>query len=556
MKIEGHLTGRAQAGSPGPNGGTHDDAVSQSIAPPDVAAHLAAIVASSDDVIVSKTLEGVITSWNPAAERILGYTAAEAVGKHIKLIIPRERWAEEDDVLARIRRGERIEHFETIRRAKDGRLLNISLTVSPIKDQNGAIVGASKVARDITEHKRAEAELERLLASEKEARAQAEEASRLKDEFLAVVSHELRTPLNAIMGWASLLRMRKLDGQTARAIETIERNAQTQNQLIGDLLDVSRIVSGQLRLNIRQFELGSVIEAAIEVVRPSADAKSIRLQPLLDPAAGPVAGDPDRLQQVFWNLLSNAVKFTPKGGRVQVRLQRMNSRAEVIVSDTGKGIDSKLLPVIFDRFRQGDSSTTREYGGLGLGLAIVRHLVELHGGVVHARSDGEGKGAEFTVQLPLSIAARPAQLDEEPRVHPSVSESIPGTMPSLAGLRILLVDDEPDAREILSAILTEAGAEVAAAAGAQQAIDTIAKWRPDVLISDIGMPGEDGYDFIRTVRALSPDQGGQIPAIALTALARTQDRLKVLSAGYQMHVPKPVEPVELATVVASLTRRL
>jgi PAS domain S-box-containing protein len=530
--------------------------VSHLNAPPDVAAHLAAIVASSDDVIVSKTLEGTITSWNPAAERILGYTAAEAVGKNIKLIIPPERWAEEEDVLARIRRGERVEHFETIRRANDGRLLNISLTVSPIRDQSGRIVGASKVARDITERKRAEEELERLLVSEKEARAQAEEASRLKDEFLAVVSHELRTPLSAIMGWASLLRMRKLDGQTARAIETIERNAQTQNQLIGDLLDVSRIVSGQLRLNIRPFELGTVIEAAIEVVRPSADAKSILVQTLLDPAAGPVAGDPDRLQQIFWNLLSNAVKFTPNGGRIQIQSHRINSHVEVVVSDTGRGIEPKLLPFIFDRFRQGDSSTTREYGGLGLGLAIVRHLVELHGGVVRAYSGGEGEGAEFTVQLPISVAARSAQPNEKARVHPNVGESISGTMPSLAGLRILLVDDEPDAREMVAAILSEAGAEVVTATSAQQALETIKRRRPDVLISDIGMPGEDGYDLVRRVRALSPEKGGQIPAIALTAFVRTQDRLKVLSAGYQMHVPKPVEPIELATVVASLARRL
>jgi PAS domain S-box-containing protein len=526
--------------------------VSQFIAPPDVAAHLAAIVASSDDVIVSKTLEGIITSWNPAAERILGYTAAEAVGKNIKLIIPPERWGEEEDVLARIRRGERVEHFETIRRAKDGRLLNISLTVSPIKDQNGNIVGASKVARDITERKQAERELERLLISEKEARAQAEEANRLKDDFLAVVSHELRTPLNAIMGWASLLQMRRLDEQTARAIETIERNAQTQNQLIGDLLDVSRIVSGQMRLNIRPFELGSVIEAAIEVIRPSADAKSILVQTLLDPAAGRVAGDPDRLQQIFWNLLSNAVKFTPNGGRIQIRSQQINSHVEVVVSDTGRGIEPKLLPFVFDRFRQGDGSTTREYSGLGLGLAIVRHLVELHGGVVHASSGGEGKGAEFTVQLPT----RSARPDEQTRVYPNVGEVIAGAMPSLAGLRILLVDDEPDAREMVSAILNEAGAEVATTTGVRQAVEMIKRRKPDVLISDIGMPGEDGYELVRRVRALPPEKGGQVPAIALTAFVRTQDRLKVLSAGYQMHVPKPVEPIELATVVASLAGRL
>ena len=530
--------------------------MSESNAAPNVAAYLAAIIASSDDIIVSKTLEGVITSWNPAAERILGYTSAEAVGQNIRMIIPHDRWAEEDEVLAKIGRGERVDHFETVRRAKDGRLLDISLTVSPIRDIDGTIVGASKVARNITERKLAERELERLLLAEKRSRAQAEEASRLKDEFLAVVSHELRTPLNAIMGWASLLKMRNLDEQTMRAIETIQRNAQTQNQLIGDLLDVSRIVSGQLRLNIRPFELISVINAAIEVIRPSADAKSIRLQTVLDPAAGPVAGDPDRLQQIFWNILSNAIKFTPSHGRVQVRLQRINSHVEIVVSDTGMGIEPALLPHVFERFRQGDGSTTREHGGLGLGLAIVRHLVELHGGVVRAFSDGEGKGSEFRVELPISVASRSAQIDDEDRAHPSVGENLSGAMPSLAGLRILLVDDEPDAREILSAILREADAEVVTAVGAQTGLELVIRWKPDVLISDIGMPGEDGYELIRKVRALSPDEGGQVPAIALTAFARRQDRLKVLSAGYQTHVPKPVEPIELATVVASLTKRL
>ena len=374
---------------------------------PDAAARLAAIVSSSDDVIVSKTLDGTITSWNSAAERILGYTADEAIGQHIKLIIPPDRWAEEDEVLARIGRGEKVDHFETVRRAKDGRLLNISLTVSPIRDAQGSIVGASKVARDITDRLRAEEERTRLLASEKEARQLAEDASRLKDEFLAVVSHELRNPLNAITGWASLLRTGKLNNeQTARAVETILRNAQVQTQLIQDLLDVSAIVSGRLRLNVRPFQLSSVVEAAIEVMRPAAEAKSVRLQPLIDFTAGPVSGDPDRLQQVFWNLLSNAVKFTPNGGRVQIRLQGVDSHVEFVVTDTGKGIDAKLLPFVFDRFRQGDSSTTREHGGLGLGLAIVRHLVELHGGVVKAHSEGLGKGAEFIIHLPISTPDR------------------------------------------------------------------------------------------------------------------------------------------------------
>ena len=525
--------------------------MSESTAPFDVATHLAAIIASSDDAIVSKTLEGIITSWNPGAQRIFGYTAEEAVGQSIRLIIPKDRWSEEDDVLARVGRGERVDHFETIRRAKDGRMVNISLTVSPVKDQSGKIVGASKVARDITERKRAEAQLERLLASEKASRREAEEANRLKDEFLAVVSHELRSPLNAITGWASLLMMRPLDDQTKHAIETILRNAETQTQLVADLLDVSRIVTGQLRLSVRSFQLIPVIEAAIEVVRPAADAKSIRIETALDKTAGPIAGDPDRMQQIFWNLLSNAVKFTPRGGRIHVRMQLVGSHVEIVVADTGKGIEPKLLPFVFERFRQGDSSTTREHGGLGLGLAIVRHLVELHGGVVSARSEGQDQGAEFTIQLP--VLARP----QEPAVSATgrrVEYGRGGT--SLAGLRILVVDDEADAREIVATILGEAGAEIATASSSRQALEQVKQWRPDLLISDIGMPGESGYDLIRKVRALSPGEGGQIPAIALTAYARMEDRLKILSAGFQMHVPKPIEPMELATVVASLTKRL
>ncbi len=524
-----------------------------STAPFDVATHLAAIIASSDDAIVSKTLDGIILSWNPAAQRIFGYTADEAIGQSIRLIIPPDRWSEEDEVLARVRRGERVDHFETIRRAKDGQLLNISLTVSPVKDRSGKIVGASKVARDITERVRAEQERERLLASEKESRRQAEEANRAKDEFLAVVSHELRSPLNAITGWASLLLMRQLDNQTRHAIETIMRNAQTQTQLIADLLDVSRIVTGQLRLSVRSLDLTSAIEAAIEVVRPSADAKSIRIETVLDPAARHFAGDPDRMQQVFWNLLSNAVKFTPRRGRIQVRAKRMNSYVEVSVSDTGRGIDPKLLPHVFERFRQGDSSTTREFGGLGLGLAIVRHLVELHGGVVNAYSGGEGTGAEFVVKLPIPISVGPTEFGEE-RVHAGDGASVSGSIPSLDGLRILVVDDERDAREIASIILGEAGAETASASSCGEALALMDQWKPDVLISDIGLPEESGFDLIRKVRARPAESGGRIPAIALTAYARTQDRLKVLSAGFQMHVPKPIEPVELATVVARLPK--
>jgi PAS domain S-box-containing protein len=525
------------------------------ISPPNVAAHLAAIIASSDDIIVSKTLEGIITSWNPAAERILGYSAEEAVGKHITLIIPPERWGEEDEVLARIGRGERVDHFETVRRAKDGSLLHISLTVSPVRDADGKVVGASKVARDITDRKRLETEREKLLASEKLARAQAEEANRLKDEFLAVVSHELRSPLNAITGWASLLRTGRLTGdQAQRAVETIQRNAQLQNQMIADLLDVSRIVSGRMRLDVRPLELVDVIEAAIEVIRPAAEAKAIRLQTLLDPSAGPVVGDPDRLQQVMSNLLSNAIKFTPKEGRVQVQLQRINSHVEIVVCDTGLGIEAEVLPFIFERFRQGETGTTRENRGLGLGLTIARHLTELHGGIITASSEGRNKGSRFMVQLPI-MAAIQSEAGED-RSHPSAQQTLEGQAPSLAGLKILVVDDEADAREVLSIILRDAGAEVAAVESARHALDLIGRWHPDVLVSDIGMPREDGFTLIRKVRALAPEVGGTIPAIALTAFARTNDRLKVLSAGYQMHVPKPIEQLELITVIASLTKRL
>jgi PAS domain S-box-containing protein len=526
-----------------------------------IAARLAAIVESSDDIIIGKTLDGTITSWNPAAERILGYVAAEAIGQSIKLIIPPDRWDEEDIVLAHIRRGKKVEHFETVRRAKDGRLLNLSLTVSPIRDDQGRIVGASKIARNITDRIQGQQERDRLLVSEKkarrqaeEARIQAEEANRRKDEFLAVVSHELRSPLSAITGWASLMRSGKLDREeTARAAETILRNAQLQTQLISDLLDVSAIVSDRLRLNIRPFTFGSVIKEALEVVRPAAQAKSIRLEFSMDPTVGPVAGDPDRLQQVCWNLFSNAVKFTPIGGAIQVRVLRTNSSLKVVVSDNGKGIPPHLLSPIFERFRQGDSSTTREHGGLGLGLAIVRHLVELHGGEVKARSEGPGKGAEFVVELPIFITRRSAESLEQDNVDP---RAVDGTVPSLIGLRILAVDDEPDALGVVSAILGSAGAEVKTATSVSQAVDLINQWRPDVLISDIGMPDEDGYELIRKVRARPSDKQKNIPAIALTAFARAQDRLKVLSAGYQMHVPKPIEPLELITVVASVTNKL
>jgi PAS domain S-box-containing protein len=762
---------------------------------------LSAIIESAEDAIITKTLDGVITSWNPGAERIFGYTAEEAVGQPVSILVPPDHPDEEPAILARLRRGERIEHYETVRVRKDGTPVDISLTVSPIRGPGGRIIGASKIARDISERKRAaealrsreeeltdfiensavglhwvgpdgtilwanqaeldllgyardeyighhiaefhadreaiddildrltrdetlhsyearlrrkdgslvhvlissnvrrrdgefvhtrcftrditerrqaeeslrlygrvldsmiegvsvsdergfiiytnpaedemfgyargelvgrhvtvlnayppeenerivrevigqlqakglwagqwsnrrkdgtpfttfaritaleisgrkhwvcvqediterkqaEEEKERLLADAQQARAAAEEASRLKDEFLATVSHELRTPLTAVLGWAHMLRTGQFEGgDTAKALETIERNARAQAQLIEDLLDVSRIVTGNLRLDVRPVDPNSLIEAAVEAVRPAAEAKNVRVQKILDTGVASLAGDPVRLQQVVWNLLSNAIKFTPKGGRVQIKLERVNSHVEIAVSDSGAGIAAEFLPHVFERFRQADQRTTRQHGGLGLGLAIVRHIVELHGGTVRAESEGEGRGATFTVLLPVAPVHQTASVGE--RVHPAARDTLPSydCPERLDGLKVLVVDDEPDARELLGVAIRRCGAQVRVVGSAQEALEALEDERPDLLISDIGMPGEDGYDLIRRVRQLPAEGGGKVPAIALTAYARTEDRLRALRAGYQMHVTKPVEMAELMAVAASLVRR-
>jgi signal transduction histidine kinase len=388
------------------------------------------------------------------------------------------------------------------------------------------------------------------------ARESAETANRAKDQFLSMLSHELRTPLNAVYGWATMLEQGSLDAeQSRRALQIILRNVNAQVRLVDDLLDLSRIGSGKLRLNVRPVDLRVVIEEALEAVRPAAEAKSIRLQPMLASPGGPVSGDPDRLQQVVWNLLSNAVKFTPKGGRVQIQLQRVDSHVEILVSDTGEGIAPDLLPHIFDRFRQGDSSSSRTHGGLGLGLTLVRSVVELHGGRVFAESPGEGRGATFIVRLPLMLAHVP---DRPAETGPalSVRVSVPASSPSLAGLRLLVVDDDSNAVELNHAILTLAGAEVRRCAGGAEALTLIQQWRPDVLVSDIEMPGVDGYSLIRRVRALEPDRGGKTPAVALSAYGRPEDRVRSLMAGFNFHVSKPVEPSELVTIVASLAGRV
>lgn len=428
-------------------------------------------------------------------------------------------------------------------------------------DQNNEPYRFDGITIDISREKMIETEREQLLSSEKTARAEAEQANRTKDEFLATLSHELRTPLSAILGWSRMLKENRLeDVQKQRAVETIERNAKAQAQLIEDVLDVSRIISGKMRLEVKPINLAAIIESAIDSVRPAAEARNIRLQRVLDSDAM-ISGDADRVQQILWNLLSNAIKFTPKDGKVQIKMERVNSHVEIVVSDTGMGIDAETLPYVFERFRQSDSSTTRKYGGLGLGLAIVRHLVELHGGSVHAVSEGADRGATFTIMFPL-IALRSKELPvskktDSKRIHPTAATSgddVPFICPDgIKDLRVLLVDDEPDMREMILFVLEYCEVQVKCAASADEALEILKTGKFDILISDIGMPERDGYDLIKTLRELSPEENGTIPAIALTAYARVEDRLRALSSGFQMHVPKPIEPAELLAVIASLT---
>jgi PAS domain S-box-containing protein len=680
--------------------------------------HLARVVESSDDAIVSKDLNSIVTSWNRAAERLFGYTAAEAIGRSIRMIIPPDRQGEEDAVLAKVRSGEGVSHFETIRQRKDGSLFPISLTVSPIRDAAGKVIGASKIARDITERVRFEAQArEHAINSEKlgevgavvastldretivqkvtdiatelthaefgaffynvtdpvsgnafmlytlsgapreafenfphpratavfaptfhgegpvrlddvtqdprygqsapyhgmppghlpvrsylavpvkgiagevlgglffghsaigvfteqherlalgvaawasvaleNARlyGEAQAANRLKDEFLAVLSHELRTPLNAIVGYARLLRGNILPAdKAARGLETLERNAGVLTQIVEDVLDVSRIVSGKIRLDVQPVELALIVDNAVATVQLAADARRIRLQTIVDPRVGPVSGDPSRLQQVVWNLLTNAVKFTPKDGRVQVRLERVNSHVEIVVSDTGIGIKPEFIPHVFERFRQAEAGTTRKSGGLGLGLAIVRHIVEMHGGTVEASSAGDGQGATFRVRLPLMIV-HPETMETR-REHPRTEvRAALARLEDLSGIHVVAVDDEEDALELLRVVLESAGARVTTVKSPVTALERIAEVKPDVLIVDLGMPEMDGFELIGRIRALTDKKIRRTPAAALTAFARSEDRTKALRRGFEMHLAKPVDPGELVASVATLARR-
>ena len=663
-----------------------------------VARRLAAIVESTDDAIIGLDLGGAIRAWNRAAEQMYGYAVDEAVGKPITITLPPERQQEEAGFLDRIKRGERIAGLETVRCRKGGACFPVSLTISPIYDEDGAVVGASKIARDITEPKRAleraaflteasavlagsleygttlkavanlvvptiadwcavdilaeddtlervavahvdpaKLELTRTIRARYEdanapfspryvvrtgtpalvkemsdrslglrsymvvplmahgrplgaltfataqsgrlyteddfrfaqelafrtalavenARAyqEARTANRLKDEFLATLSHELRTPLNAILGYTRLLQSGMIGPEKqSQALVTVERNASALTQIVEDILDVSRIISGKIRLNIQPVDVSDVVKNAVETMTPAADAKQIRVQTILDSGAGPISGDPDRLQQVVWNLVSNAVKFTPKQGIVQVRVERINSHVEIVVSDTGIGIAPDFLPHIFERFRQEDSGPTRAHGGIGLGLAIVRHLVELHGGTIHVASGGKDQGTTFRVRLPLMIVHPEPASDR--RTHRTArTPADAGALPRLDGLRVLTVDDDADARALVRETLEAAGATVTAADSVAQAIDALGAVRPDVLLADIGMVGSDGFELIRRVRRSDIPQVREVPAAALTAYARAEDRMRALQAGFQMHLAKPVDPAELIVAVAALARQ-
>jgi PAS domain S-box-containing protein len=691
-----------------------------------------AVVRSSQDAIITKTLQGIVTSWNPAAEKVLGYTAEEAIGRSILMLIPDDRKSEEIDILARLRRGERIEQYETVRKTKDGRLLHVSLMISPVRGADGTIIGASKILRDMTERRRLEEALraetamletlnqvgqklasnlelepllqavtdagtrltgaefgafffsavddrggrchlvtlsgrgkeifqelrpprptplfpstsdgtaavirlddvqadpehaqwtpqfgtaeqplpirsylavpvlsrrgavegglffghslpgmfneraerlirglaphaavaidnarmfeerERLLNSERNARAELERASVSKDEFIATLSHELRTPLNAILGWATVLERSPDNPETvAKGVEIIKRNTHAQTQLVDDLLDMSRIIAGQMRPDFQAIMPMPFIEAAVEALRPTAEARELRLEIMLDPRAGPINGDPGRLQQVAWNLVSNAIKFTPQGGRVQVSLERVNSHIEINVADTGIGIEPEFLPHLFERYRQADSSMTRKHRGLGLGLAIAKHIVERHGGRIEAKSPGSGQGSTFRVQLPLAVVHRNGEAGS--RQHPaSGGQGCADPAVDLTGLSVLIVDDEPEACDFLVSVFQSCGAEVLAARSGEEALAIVREHQPSVIVSDIGMPEMDGYELLRRIRQLETGQDRRIPAIALTAFARSEDRTRSLLSGYIAHLAKPVEASEIVAMVASMAGR-
>jgi PAS domain S-box-containing protein len=520
-------------------------------------------LSSIGDAVIATDVNGSINFINPTAEAITGWTTEQAAGKPLDEVFRILQDGTREPVegaFSIIKRGHSVAGTtdHTVLLTKDGRDVPIEVSGAPTRDSDGKIIGVIIVFHDVSGRRAAEVEREHLLYLERAARAEVETALRLKDEFLATISHELRTPLTAILGWSSILNQLDVTDEEVRrsALQSIERNAKVQARIVDDVLDVARVITGKLHVDPRLVELTPIIRAAVETTRAAAGAKAITVSTSLDPEAGVIAGDPDRLQQVFWNLISNAVKFTPKGGRVDVRLARAGQYIEVTVGDTGMGISEQFLPHVFERFRQSDSSTTRAHGGLGLGLAIVRHLVEMHGGTVSAASGGEGRGAEFTVRLPraggVELQSGVRDLESRRALEAGHVEAVSS---DLTGLRVLVVDDEPDTLEVLRAGLSRYGAEVYAASSSADALEAVLSWKPDLIVSDLGMPGEDGFALIEKVRALSPAQGGNTPAAALTAYAREEDRTRTIAAGFQAHIPKPVDPATLAALVAGLAKQ-
>jgi PAS domain S-box-containing protein len=518
-------------------------------------ARLNVTLRSIGDAVITTDPTGTVTMLNPVAQALTGWSEAAAVGQPIETvfhIVQEDSRRRVENPVSKVFREGRIVGLanHTILIARDGRETPIEDSAAPIRGADGALIGIVLVFRDASERRETERNRHALLQREQDARREAEALSRSKDEFVATVSHELRTPLNAIFGWVRLLRSGNLnEAQRAHALEVVERNTRAQAQLIEDLLDMSRVITGNLRLEMRRVDLANVVRAAADSVKPAAEAKELTLALDLDPRVGPISGDADRLQQIVWNLLTNCVKFTPKAGRIALSLQAEGSDAVLRVTDSGIGIGPDLLPHVFERFRQGTSSASRAHGGLGIGLALVRHLTEMHGGTATAMSDGEGRGATFIVRIPM-LGAR-AAAEPAPLVTPDALANARSA--ALQGLDILVVDDDADARDLISTALRHAGAEVMPAASARDALELLQSRAPDIVVSDIAMPNGTGYDLVRQIRASA--RLSRITAIALTAYGRLEDRERALSAGFNFHIAKPVEPMHLVHAVATAVGR-
>ncbi|HKG58281.1 MAG TPA: PAS domain S-box protein [Pyrinomonadaceae bacterium] len=515
-------------------------------------------VESSPLAVVEWDSDFRVSRWSASAERLFGWKAEEVIGKHVNEW--RFVFADDEDAVALVtnRQREGVEVHGILRNrnyTRDGTVLFCEWYNSVLHDHRGKLISVLSLVLDVTARQSAEDERSAALLREQAARKHAEEADRLKDEFLATLSHELRTPLTSILGWASMIRNGEVEGSNAsRAIETIERNARSQARLIDDLLDVSRIITGNLRLDLHPLNLAPIVESGLDALRPTADVKGIKLQTRFEPSECLIKGDPNRLRQVIWNLLSNAIKFTTRGGSVNIYLKCVESTARLIVSDTGDGISAEFLPYVFDRFRQAEGSISRKQGGLGLGLAVARHLVELHGGKIAAESEGLGKGSVFTVDLPMTLERRDPARAEERRREVDRRRSRKGVV-RLDGVHVLLVEDDADSRKLLGTMLRRYGARVTSAKSAAEALRVFEGELPDVMISDIGMPDQDGYDLIRKLRALPVEKGGATPAIALTGYASRKDRERALGSGYQQHTAKPIEQAELIAAIAALLGR-